>query len=128
LTEAWFGEPAVHRPVKARPAAGVHSGLRSCSAQTKVDTFVRGRDRPSAGDRRGWQRYLSEGMASWATGRGGGQALKPRRLVRVECGRETTGPEKGWRAVLASGVEDELEVGVYCPACAEREFGEDEAG
>jgi hypothetical protein len=48
--------------------------------------------------------------------------------VRVECGRETTGPEKGWRAVLASGVEDELEVGVYCPACAEREFGEDEAG
>jgi hypothetical protein len=68
-------------------------------------------------------------MASWAGGRGGDQALKRERLVCVECGRETTGPEKGWQAVLAGGVdEDELEVAVYCPACAEREFGEDEAG
>ena len=50
------------------------------------------------------------------------------RLVCAECGRETIAAEKGWRAVLAGGVEDELEVGVYCPACAEREFGEDEAG
>jgi hypothetical protein len=33
-------------------------------------------------------------------------------------------PEKGWRAVLAGGVDDELEVGVYCLVCAEREFGE----
>jgi DNA-directed RNA polymerase subunit RPC12/RpoP len=49
-------------------------------------------------------------------------------LVCVECGRETTAPEKGWQAVLAGGVEDELEVAVYCPDCAEREFGEDEAG
>jgi hypothetical protein len=48
--------------------------------------------------------------------------------VCLECGRETTGAEKGWRAVLAGGVEDELEVAVYCPSCAEREFGENEAG
>jgi hypothetical protein len=33
--------------------------------------------------------------------------------VCVECSRETTGPEKGWQAVLAGGVEDELEVAVY---------------
>jgi hypothetical protein len=64
-------------------------------------------------------------MASWASGRSGDQTFEPRRLVCVECRRETTGPEKGWRAVLAGGVEDELGVVVYCPACAEREFGED---
>ena len=68
-------------------------------------------------------------MASWATsGRGGDQALTPRRLVCFECGREPTGPEKGWRPVLAGAVEDELEVAVCCPACAKREFGEDGAG
>jgi hypothetical protein len=66
-------------------------------------------------------------MASWASGGSGDQALKPRRLVCVECGRETTSAERVWRAVLAGGVGDELEVAVYCPACAEREFGEDEA-
>jgi hypothetical protein len=48
--------------------------------------------------------------------------------VCVECGRETNATEKGWRAVLAGDVEDELEVAVYCPVCAEREFGEDGAG
>jgi hypothetical protein len=67
-------------------------------------------------------------MASWAGERSGDQTLKPKRLVCVECGRRTTGPEKEWRAVLAGGVEDELEVAVCCPACAEREFGEDAAG
>jgi hypothetical protein len=63
-------------------------------------------------------------MASWASGGGDDQALKPRRLLCVECGREAIAPEKGWRAVLAGGVEDELEVRVYCLVCAEREFGE----
>jgi hypothetical protein len=66
-------------------------------------------------------------MASWTSGGRGDQALKPRRPVCVECGWETTGPEKGWRAVRAAGVEDDFEVAVYCPACAERGFGEDEA-
>jgi hypothetical protein len=49
-------------------------------------------------------------------------------LVSVECGLERMGPAKGWRAMLAGGYEGELEVPVYCPSCAEREFGEDEAG
>ena len=32
---------------------------------------------------------------------------------------------QGWRAYLASGEEDEtdVEVAVFCPVCAEREFG-----
>ena len=66
-------------------------------------------------------------MASWATGGSGDQALKRERQLCVECGLETTGPAKRLAAVVGRGVEDELEVGGYCPACAEREFGEDEA-
>jgi hypothetical protein len=36
--------------------------------------------------------------------------------------RPPTGDAAGWRAYL--GVDDE--VAIYCPDCAEREFGEDE--
>lgn len=38
----------------------------------------------------------------------------------VECGAESEGGE-GWKAYLT--VDDP--VGVYCPECAEREFGDD---
>ena len=37
----------------------------------------------------------------------------------VECGKETMGSTLDWRANLT--VDDE--VCVYCPDCAEREFG-----
>jgi hypothetical protein len=36
-----------------------------------------------------------------------------------ECGREWDGLERGWRRYLT--VDDET--GLYCPECAEREFG-----
>jgi DNA-directed RNA polymerase subunit RPC12/RpoP len=38
----------------------------------------------------------------------------------VECGREAE-PGELWRLLFA----DEREVAIYCPSCAEREFGED---
>ena len=45
-------------------------------------------------------------------------------LVCVECGA-TSDDGTGWRAELApdDGV-DETEVPVYCPACWDREFGD----
>jgi hypothetical protein len=41
----------------------------------------------------------------------------------VECGEVERGVAPGWRAYLLTV---DREVVVYCPACAEREFGEDE--
>jgi hypothetical protein len=47
------------------------------------------------------------------------------RLVCVECGRRSGQREFGWRVYLAGGyVIGELEVGVYCPECTAREFGD----
>jgi hypothetical protein len=46
------------------------------------------------------------------------------RNVCVECGRERREGERGWRAYLT--VDDE--VAVYCPSCAEREFGRSVGG
>jgi hypothetical protein len=45
-----------------------------------------------------------------------------------ECGREaeTAGEALRWRALLTAAIEEEGEgvgVAVYCPDCAEREFG-----
>ena len=37
----------------------------------------------------------------------------------VECGKETTDTGIDWRAYLT----DNDEVRVYCPACAQQEFG-----
>jgi hypothetical protein len=41
------------------------------------------------------------------------------RLQCVECGRVSREDERGWTARLTDD-----EVAVYCPECAEREFGE----
>jgi hypothetical protein len=51
------------------------------------------------------------------------------RLICIECGASTASPARGWKAYFARDPteDDELELTVYCPACAEREFGEDEA-
>jgi hypothetical protein len=38
-------------------------------------------------------------------------------LVCIECGTESTGGPRGWRAYL---LEDDLLI--YCPACSAREF------
>ena len=46
-----------------------------------------------------------------------------------ECGKQvSTGVEAhGWRAYLTHAEADEIrEVVIYCPHCAQREFGEDE--
>jgi hypothetical protein len=47
-------------------------------------------------------------------------------LLCVECRRATVRFERGWRAYLGLGEARQLEpiqVFVYCPECAEREFG-----
>ena len=45
-----------------------------------------------------------------------------------ECGREATNVEesRGWRALQGTGEDAETTVTVYCPVCAEREFGQAE--
>ena len=41
-----------------------------------------------------------------------------------ECGAEAAEESRGWRALLAHDVEADADcVGVFCPECAEREFG-----
>lgn len=48
------------------------------------------------------------------------------RLTCLECGARSDNHARGWRAVMGGGFEGEpVEVGVYCPDCAEREFGLD---
>jgi hypothetical protein len=47
-----------------------------------------------------------------------------RRLVCVECQTESDERARGWRAYVGGGFDgDEVEVGTYCPPCAEDEFG-----
>jgi dissimilatory sulfite reductase (desulfoviridin) alpha/beta subunit len=46
---------------------------------------------------------------------------EPRRLTCVECGKTARGDATGWRSYVT--VDDQ--VATYCPACAERVFGED---
>jgi len=44
-----------------------------------------------------------------------------------ECGAEADHRARGWRAYRADGPEDEEpRILVYCPGCAEREFGRDD--
>jgi hypothetical protein len=45
---------------------------------------------------------------------------KPPRNACAECGGERGDEERGWKAYLT--VDDK--VAVFCPECAEREFGE----
>jgi hypothetical protein len=43
-----------------------------------------------------------------------------------ECGSESEGLARGWRAYLAPELDDdhgEMEVLMFCPQCAQREFG-----
>ena len=48
-------------------------------------------------------------------------------LVCVECGRTSTGSAEGWRSLLGGGYDiGELEAPVYCPGCAQAEFGDGE--
>ena len=54
-----------------------------------------------------------------------GIAAADRRLLCAECHVRSDEHARGWRALLADDPRDDEpeEVGVYCPACAEREFG-----
>ena len=52
--------------------------------------------------------------------------LAARRLVCIECDAVSDERARGWKAYLGGGFDgDELEVGTYCPACADAEFGGD---
>jgi hypothetical protein len=42
----------------------------------------------------------------------------------VEWGREQPPGERGWKAYLSVGEGEPAEAVVYCPECAEREFGD----
>jgi hypothetical protein len=47
----------------------------------------------------------------------------------AECGAESDGLAAGWRAYLAADFdEDEGEVVLFCPDCADREFGSFDSG
>jgi hypothetical protein len=49
-----------------------------------------------------------------------------RRLHCIECETVSDERARGWRAYVGGGFDgDEVEVGTYCPACAEAEFGTD---
>ncbi|MGZ4413556.1 MAG: hypothetical protein ACXVRZ_04135 [Gaiellaceae bacterium] len=42
----------------------------------------------------------------------------------IECNRVAEGTAHGWKAFVGGSYEgDPIEVLVYCPACADREFG-----
>lgn len=45
-------------------------------------------------------------------------------LVCCECGMESSGHARGWRAYLVDLDDDgKDEIATFCPRCAEREFG-----
>lgn len=47
----------------------------------------------------------------------------PRTLVCLECRAVSDELAKGWKAYVGGGFDgDEVEVGVFCPGCAEIEF------
>jgi hypothetical protein len=46
------------------------------------------------------------------------------RLQCVECGRVSRENERGWRAYLGDADDGGDEVLVFCPGCAEPEFGD----
>ena len=45
------------------------------------------------------------------------------RLTCAVCGVESKGKARGWRALLGREDDDAVTVQVFCPECAEREFG-----
>ncbi len=49
------------------------------------------------------------------------------RLSCLECGATSDESARGWRAYVGGGYDegDPVEVGIYCPACSEREFQSD---
>jgi hypothetical protein len=61
--------------------------------------------------------------------------MQPETLVRpvaaevrcIECDRPAVAPVDGWKAYLGSYDDEPVEVLVYCPECALREFGADAA-
>jgi hypothetical protein len=48
---------------------------------------------------------------------------RPDELVCIECGGRSPAGAEGWKAYLG-GIPNDGEIGVYCPGCASREFGD----
>jgi hypothetical protein len=52
--------------------------------------------------------------------------LIPQYLHCLECGAESDEHARGWKAYVRGAYEgDDVEVGVFCPMCATREFAND---
>jgi hypothetical protein len=97
----------------------------------------------NAQNERRWTRYLGikeaerTKMRAWLQRRGqaadhefasmnSDDPLRSPPLVCVECGHVQTADERGWRSLLTVDDADDpepVEAVVYCPSCAEREFG-----
>ena len=54
---------------------------------------------------------------------GGSWPLDVPPLTCEECGREQADDERGWRSYLTTDEDEPAVAIVYCPRCAEREFG-----
>lgn len=66
--------------------------------------------------------------ADAALGRQGLSMLGVAALVFCDrCEAASARSERGWRAYIGAGANDEPAITIVCPACAERHFGEDEA-
>jgi ribosomal protein L44E len=53
----------------------------------------------------------------------GGTPALTNRLQCEVCGRVSRENERGWRAYLTTDVDEPAGAIVYCPECAEHEFG-----
>ena len=60
----------------------------------------------------------------WASIDGLGPAIRPKRPVCIACGQGASDSAMGWRAYLSVDPDCVIYTAVYCPVCAEREFGE----
>jgi hypothetical protein len=65
-------------------------------------------------------------LAMDSTGQDRGSSASLRVVACVECGTPSSGHWRGWRACRVDDPDASdatPEIGFYCPACADREFG-----
>jgi hypothetical protein len=107
-------------PNPPRPRANRRSVLQRMTAEPcghACPAFARGPRLPA----RRQLRYLQMKNVDAFTSPNPESAHSVGTLRCLECQTESEGTAAGWLAFLT----DEDEVGIYCPTCAEREFGGD---